>query len=142
MGNVRFGAIGNDAVFLYRADKRGDMELDYDTASTEKIDSVVPEEFGGMWFFKESLNCDDLGMTLLELEPGGKGKPHDHAEDGQEEVYLVVDGELTVEIGDEDDETESVELSAGEAIRVGSGTWRALSNDGDKRVRVVIAGAS
>ena len=116
--------------------------MDYDTASTDEIDSVVPEEFGGMWFFRESLDCDTLGMTLLELEPGGKGKPHDHAEDGQEEVYLVVDGELTVEISGEDDDTDVVTLSSGEAIRVGAETWRALSNDGDKRVRVAVAGAA
>jgi quercetin dioxygenase-like cupin family protein len=116
--------------------------MDYDTAGIDDIDSVIPEEFGGMWFFREPLGCDTLGMTLLELQAGGKGKPHDHAEDGQEEVYLVVDGELTVEIGDEGDDTDVVTLSSGEAIRVDAGTWRALSNNGDEQVRVAIAGAA
>jgi len=114
----------------------------YETASTDDIDSVVPEEFGGMWFFREPLGCENLGMTLLELEPGGKGKPHDHADEGQEEVYLVVDGELTVELGDEEGSFESEEtLAAGEAIRVDADTWRRLENGGDERVRVAIAGA-
>jgi mannose-6-phosphate isomerase-like protein (cupin superfamily) len=112
----------------------------YTTASVDEIDSVVPEEFGGMWFFREPLECDSLGMTLLELEPGGKGKAHDHGEDGQEEVYLVVDGTLTVEVGDEGAE-EELTLSDGEAIRIGADTRRQLHNDGDGRVRVAIAGA-
>lgn len=114
----------------------------YQTASTDDIDSVVPEEFGGMWFFREPLGCENLGMTLLELEPGGKGKPHDHAEDGQEEVYLVVDGELTVQVGGEEgDPAAERTLSAGEAIRVDGETHRELCNEGDERVRVVVAGA-
>ncbi|MFO7927675.1 MAG: cupin domain-containing protein [Halobacteriota archaeon] len=114
----------------------------YETASVDEVESVVPEEFGGMWFFRDPLGCENLGMTLLELEPGGKGKAHDHGEDEQEEVYLVVDGELTVLIGDEDDPEAELSLSSGEAIRVDGETWRQLSNEGDERVRIVIAGAS
>ena len=116
--------------------------MDYSTASTDEIDSVVPDEFGGMWFFRDALDCESLGITLLELEAGGKGKAHDHADEDHEEVYLVVDGELTVEIGDEGDDTDVVTLSSGEAIRVDAGTWRALSNNGDEQVRVAIAGAA
>lgn len=111
------------------------------TASVDDIDSVIPEEFGGMWFFREPLSCESLGMTLLELEPAAKGKAHDHADDGQEEVYLIVDGELTIRIGDEDDPDEERSLSVGEAIRVDPGTRRQLHNHGDERARVVIAGA-
>lgn len=118
--------------------------MEYETASTDDIDSVVPEEYGGMWFFREPLGCENLGVTLLELEPGGKGKPHDHTSDGQEEVYLIVDGELTVELGGGEDESPETEttLSSGEAIRVGAETWRQLHNRGDERLRVVVAGAA
>lgn len=117
--------------------------MDYDVSGTDEVDSVVPEEYGGMWFFRDPLNCENLGMTLLELEPDGKGQPHDHAEDGQEEVYLVVDGELTVQLGGSEDgpADEEVTLSEGEAIRVGAETRRQLHSHGDGRVRVVIAGA-
>lgn len=117
--------------------------MDFSVATTDDIDSVVPDEYGGMWFFREPLDCENLGISLLELEPEGRGKPHDHADDGQEEVYLVVDGELTIALGGGDDEPPAEErtLTAGEAIRVGSETWRALSNRGDEPVRVVVAGA-
>jgi quercetin dioxygenase-like cupin family protein len=126
--------------------------MDYSTASTDDIDSIVPEEYGGMWFFRDALDCENLGITLLELEPGGKGKHHSHAEDGQEEVYLVVGGEqasddemsdpeLTVRLGPEDDHEAEVTLEPGEAIRVSPETQRQLHNHSDGRVRVVIAGA-
>ena len=117
--------------------------MDHTVASTDEVDSVVPEEWGGMWFFREPLDCENLGMTLFELEPDGKGKAHDHAADGQEEVYLVVDGELTVELGggEDDPPADAVTLGRGEAIRVAPDTWRQLHNRGDERVRVAIAGA-
>lgn len=116
--------------------------MDYSTASTDEIDSVVPDEFGGMWFFRDALDCESLGITLLELEAGGKGKAHDHADEDHEEVYLVVDGELTVGVGGEEGAPEAERtLSEGEALRVDAGTHRALSNEGDGRVRVAIAGA-
>lgn len=118
--------------------------MDYTVADTDEVESVVPEEWGGMWFLREPLECERLGVTLFELEPGGKGKAHDHAEDRQEEVYLVVDGELTVQLGcDEADPGErETTLAAGEAIRVGPDTRRQLHNHGEERVRVVIAGSS
>ena len=116
--------------------------MDYSTASTDEIDSVVPDEFGGMWFFRDALDCESLGITLLELEAGGKGKAHDHADEDHEEVYLVVDGELTVELGGGADDPETTEtIAAGEATRVAADTRRQLHNHGDGTVRVVIAGA-
>jgi len=110
--------------------------MGYTTASTADIDSLVGEAYGGMWRFREALGCETLGITLIELEPGGKGKPHDHTGDGQEEVYLVVDGELDVDLGDE-----TITLGAGEAVRVLPDQHRQLVNRGDERVRLVAAGA-
>ncbi len=117
--------------------------MEFETTGTEAVDSVVPEEYGGMWFFREPLGCENLGVTILELEPGGKGKAHDHAGDGQEEVYVVVDGELTVQLGggEETPPDAEVTLAVGEAVRVGAETRRQLHNHGDGTVRVVIAGA-
>ena len=85
--------------------------MEYATASTDDIDSVVPEEYGGMWFFREPLDCENLGVTLLELESGGKGKVHDHADEGHEEVYVVVDGELTVQLGGDGDAPPKTEVT-------------------------------
>lgn len=91
-----------------------------------------------MWFHRDALGCEQLGLTILELEPGAEGKEHDHTDENHEEVYCVVDGELTVEA---EGEGETVTLGENEAVRVGPDTTRQLFNRGDDRVRVVIAGA-
>ena len=64
-------------------------------------------------FLREPLDCANLGMSVRELEPGEVGQEHDHAEEGQEEVYLLVDGEMTMTV-----EGEAMSLSAGDAVRV------------------------
>lgn len=48
--------------------------MEYTVSSTDDIESVVPSASGGMWFFRDALGCENLGLTLLELAPDGKGK--------------------------------------------------------------------
>ena len=115
-------------------------------ATTDDVDSVVPAEWGGMWFLKEPLGTEHCGVTILELEPGGKGRAHDHAGDGQEEVYVCVDGTVDVDLGgdpaaDDFDAAETVTLRRNEALRVSADEARRLANRGDVRCRCVIAGA-
>lgn len=111
--------------------------MGYSTASTADVDSLVDEEYGGMWMLRDALDCENLGVSLIELEPDAKGEPHDHAGDGQKEVYLVVDGELDVDL-----DGETVTLGPGEAVRVDPGQHRQLVNRGGQRVRAVLAGAA
>lgn len=110
--------------------------MGYQTASTGDVESVVDEEYGGMWFLKEPLETSELGVTILELEPGARGMEHDESGSGQEEVYVCVDGEATFEVGDD-----TVTVGENEAIRVDAGTTREVFNRGDERVKLVIAGA-
>jgi mannose-6-phosphate isomerase-like protein (cupin superfamily) len=110
--------------------------MGYDTAHKTDAESVVPEEFGGMWFLKDELSASSLGVTVLELEPGGKGKEHDHGEDGQEEIYYVVSGTVDIHLGGE-----TVTVGPEEAIRVDSNQQRQIENNGDKRATLVLAGA-
>lgn len=110
--------------------------MGYDVAGTDDVDSVIPEEYGGMWFLRDALGAEHLGITLMELEPGARGKKHDHAEEGHEEIYLVLGGTLAVDVGGE-----TVRLEEGRAIRVDPETTRQLHNRGDERVRLVVAGA-
>lgn len=111
--------------------------MGYDTASKTDVDSVVPDEFGGMWFLKDALETEQLGLTVLELDPGGKGKEHDEAETGQEEVYYVVEGDvIDVELAGE-----TVALESGDAIRLDPEEARQIHNSGDERATLVLAGA-
>jgi len=91
-----------------------------------------------MWFLRDELGAESVGVTVLELEPGGKGMEHDHEEDGQEEVYLVVEGEVDVELTDSD---ETVTLEEDDAIRLDADESRQIVNRGDARAKLVLAGA-
>jgi len=110
--------------------------MGYDTAAKTDADSVVPEEWGGMWFLKDDLHTEHLGVTVLELEPRGKGKEHDHAEDGQEEVYYVVDGQVEIDLPEE-----TVALGPDEAIRLDPDQRRQIHNRGDEPLKLLLVGA-
>ncbi|WP_408958611.1 cupin domain-containing protein [Natrinema sp. 74] len=112
--------------------------MGYDTATKADVDSVVPEEWGGMWFLRETLETDELGISVLELEPDGKGKEHDETNTGQEEVYYVVAGAVEIELPDAD---ETVRLETDEAIRLDSDETRQIFNRGDERAKLVLVGA-
>jgi quercetin dioxygenase-like cupin family protein len=89
---------------------------------------------GGLHFLRDALDCSNLGVSVLDVEAGWSGKAHDHADDGEEEVYVLVDGEATVTVGDE-----TVSMSAGDALRVDPETTRRIDADADSLF--VIAGA-
>lgn len=110
--------------------------MGYDTANKADPDSVVPEEFGGMWFLKDELDAETVGLTVLELDPGGKGKQHDESTTGQEEVYYVVSGTVEVHL-----DGETVSVGPEEAIRLDPAQRRRIENTGDRRATLVLAGA-
>lgn len=104
-------------------------------ASTDDVDSVMDADYGGMWFLRDALGTDELGVTVMELEPGARGKEHDHATDGQEEVYVCVAGAVEV-----DCDGESVPLPADEALWLSPDQTRQLHNRGDERAKLVLVG--
>ncbi|WP_226006562.1 cupin domain-containing protein [Natrinema salinisoli] len=111
--------------------------MGYDTAAKTDPESVVDEVWGGMWFLKEDLDAEKLGISILELEPGGKGMEHDEAETGQEEVYYVVEGSIEVDLSG----GETVSLEADELIRLDPDETRQIHNRGDERAKLVLIGA-
>jgi hypothetical protein len=59
----------------------------------DKVNYEDAEPFApGMHFLRGALNCENLGVTVLDATAGWEGKEHDHTGDGQEEVYLLLDG--------------------------------------------------
>jgi mannose-6-phosphate isomerase-like protein (cupin superfamily) len=74
-------------------------------------------------------------MNVIRLQPRERGRIHSH--DHQEEVYLVLEGELTLVV-------ESVEhvVGADGAARVGPGVRRQLVNAGSKRLVLLALGGS
>ena len=84
-----------------------------------------------------ALGVTAWGMNVFEIDAGATGYPeHDHAKDGQEEVYVVLRGSATLQAGDE-----RFEVSAGAMVRVGPGQKRKWL-PGPDGVRVLAIGAT
>lgn len=83
------------------------------------------------------LGVESFGMQVFDLPPEFSDYPeHDHAEDGQEEVYLVLRGTVELEV-----EGERITLDPASMARVGPGTTRKLST-GREGARVLAIGAT
>lgn len=94
--------------------------LDFDTA-----ERFVP--------LRRQLGVTAFGLNQLVLQPGQRGRIHRHAE--QEEVYLVLDGSLTLLI-----EGEEQTLITGELVRVAPSVRRQLLNRGPGRLVLLALG--
>jgi uncharacterized cupin superfamily protein len=95
-----------------------------------RLDRAPPERFQPL---RRELGVSTFGMNLIVLGPGERGRIHAH--ERQEEVYLVLDGELTLLV-------EGVEerLGADEAVRVGPAVRRQLANAGPRPAVVLALG--
>jgi mannose-6-phosphate isomerase-like protein (cupin superfamily) len=92
------------------------------------------EKAPGMYFLRGELDCENLGFTVIDAEAGWTGMEHEHGEDGQEEVYYLVEGSATMDVdGDE------VAMSAGDALRVAADASRQLTTE--ESSTFVVAGA-
>jgi len=104
--------------------------MSYDTANYRDVETKAPS----MHFLREPLDCENLGITVLEPKAGWTGKEHDHAEQDHEEVYLLLDGAATIEV-----DGEEVTMEPGDAVRVDPGSSRQIRVEED--ARMVVAGA-
>jgi quercetin dioxygenase-like cupin family protein len=91
---------------------------------------------GGFRRARAELGVSSFGMQVLDLPAHSNHHPeHDHAADGQEEVYVVLVGTAWIDV-----DGETIELVAGKnMIRVGPGVRRRL-HTGDERARVLALG--
>jgi mannose-6-phosphate isomerase-like protein (cupin superfamily) len=82
--------------------------------TVKRIDEF--EDYGGQFFYAaKGLGVTAWGMNVEKLPAGWAEYPnHDHAEQGQEEVYVVLEGSATLTAGDE-----TWELTPGTLARVG-----------------------
>ncbi|MCF2207041.1 cupin domain-containing protein [Halobacterium salinarum] len=104
--------------------------------SVDDVDSALSADADAdLYFMKDALNTDEVAISVYHMEPGATGMEHDHANDGQEEVYYVADGGVDVVFDDE-----TVSLDAGDAIRVDATDDRQLHN-GDHHSELVLVGA-
>ena len=84
---------------------------------------------------RSALGVSSFGMNLIVLQPRQRGRVHAH--ERQEEVYLVLEGELTLIV----EGAERV-LEPDEMARVGPSARRQLVNAGSRRVVLLALGGS
>jgi quercetin dioxygenase-like cupin family protein len=84
---------------------------------------------------RRELGVSSFGMNQIVLTPGQRGRIHRHQR--QEEVYLVLEGTLTLLL-----EGESTELGEGELIRVAPQIRRQLVNRGPGRLVLLAFGGA
>jgi quercetin dioxygenase-like cupin family protein len=84
---------------------------------------------------RRELGVSGFGMNLITLAPRERGRIHSH--DLQEEVYVVLEGALTLGV-------EGVEhvVARGGAVRVGPGVRRQLVNRGGETLVLLALGGS
>jgi uncharacterized cupin superfamily protein len=84
---------------------------------------------------RSELGVSSFGMNLITLEPGQCGRIHSHEQ--QEEVFLVLEGELALGV-----EGEEHQLGDGELVRVAPGVRRQLVNRRPQRLVLLALGGA
>jgi mannose-6-phosphate isomerase-like protein (cupin superfamily) len=104
------------------------------SAETVTIASVEPGDGELFHSLRSELGVESFGINLLTLRPAQRLRVHRH--ERQEEVYLVLEGTLTLLI-----EGEPVELASGQVARVPASVRRQLTNPSREPVRILALGA-
>lgn len=97
--------------------------------------SLAPGSGERFQSLRRELGVSSFGMNLITLQPRERGRVHAH--ERQEEVYVVLQGELTLIVEGE----EHVVGRAGLA-RVGPKVRRQLVNGGDERLVLLALGGT
>ena len=100
--------------------------------SYAKLDMQGTERFQRL---REPLGIRGFGINLITLQPGQRGRIHRHAT--QEEVYLVLEGVLSLSV-----EGKERDLAQGEIARLAPEVRRQLVNRGPGRCVLLGLGAA
>jgi mannose-6-phosphate isomerase-like protein (cupin superfamily) len=108
--------------------------MSYTVKTTDHLESI---HHGAVKLAGAELGTRSFGMQVLDFPAGFSEYPeHDHADDGQEEVYVVLGGQADFVIdGDE------VTISRGQMLRVDAESRRKLL-PGPDGVRVLAIGST
>jgi mannose-6-phosphate isomerase-like protein (cupin superfamily) len=108
------------------------MVLMQDGVSRTRLDPDSEEMFVPL---RRQLGVTTFGLNQIVLQPGQRGRIHRH--ERQEEVYLVLEGELALII-----EGQETALGQGELVRVAPRIRRQLLNRGPGRLVLIALGGA
>jgi len=86
----------------------------------------------------DALGTTDVAVNHYELAPGESFSGGLHTHHDQEEVFYVLDGTASFDVGPE---RETITVASGEVVRFAPGDYQEGYNDGDERVRGLAIGA-
>ena len=90
--------------------------------TVKKIDEMEAVYLGAFKRVRAELGVESFGIQIIDMPPNFENYPeHDHAEDGQEEVFMALRGGGEIEIAGE-----RFPLDSDHLVRVASGTMRKI----------------
>lgn len=105
--------------------------------TAKKIEDMEAAFSGGFVKARAELGVTSFGMQVIQMPPNYEDYPlHDHAESGQEEVFLALKGSGWIEI-----DGERVELDPDLLVRVGPAPKRKVFS-GPEGLRMLALGAA
>ncbi|HEY6729975.1 MAG TPA: hypothetical protein VI039_03005 [Solirubrobacterales bacterium] len=103
--------------------------------AVKRIDEMEAVFLGAFKRARAELGVESFGLQVIDMPPNYENYPeHDHAEDGQEEVFMALRGGGEIEI-----DGERFPLDPEHMARVASGTMRKVW-PGPDGIRMVIIG--
>lgn len=91
---------------------------------------------GATWrLARRTLGAEAFGFNVVDIAPGGELPAHTESESGQEEVFVVLEGEATIVAGDDEHPG-----PPGTFVRYGSDVKRTVRNRSDAPIRVLLIG--
>lgn len=103
----------------------------------KRIDELASIHHGVVRLAADELGVQSFGLQVLDLPADFTDYPeHDHSHDGQEEVYVVLDGSAAFDVAGE-----RVYADTGSMLWVGSDTRRRIEA-GEQGVRILAIGCA
>ncbi len=104
--------------------------MSYRKVNYEAVDQVS----NAMHFLSEPLETEQVGVTVARCDPGWNSRPHDHSDNGHEEVYVLIEGEATVVV-----DGEEVVMETGDALWISPESTRQIRNGDDESAFVLVS---
>lgn len=99
---------------------------------------VMEGSGGATWrLARRSLGAESFGFNVVEIPPGGEIPAHDESGSGQEEVFVILDGEATIVAGEDEQPA-----PAGTFARYSPEVHRTIRNESDAPVRALLIGVA
>jgi uncharacterized cupin superfamily protein len=97
---------------------------------------VMEGSGGATWrLARKTLGAEAFGFNVVDIAPGGEIPAHDHAEEDQEEVFIILDGQGTIVTDDEEHDA-----PAGTYCRFAPEINRTIRNRSEAPVRALLIG--